>query len=109
MELLASLLPLVVIFGVFWFMFIRPQKKRQQEYQDMLSNLERGDKVYTRGGLRGLITNVKEDELEVRIAPEVNVKLRRNGIADVIEKANKPEAQEENEDAEEEEVVEEAE
>ncbi len=109
MELVASLLPLVVIFGVFWFMFIRPQKKRQQEYQDMLSNLERGDKVYTRGGLRGLITKVKEDELEVKIAPEVNVEVRRNGIAEVIEKAKKAGSQEEKQDAEEQEAAAEAE
>jgi preprotein translocase subunit YajC len=94
-QLLGTFLPIIVIFGLFWFLFIRPQKKRQQEYEDMLSNLARGDKVYTRGGIKGTITKVTEDGLKLRVAPEVNLELRRNGIAEIVDEDD--ESTEENE------------
>ena len=78
--------PLLLIFGVFYFILIRPQQKKLREHRDMLSQLKRGDRVVTGGGLVAKITNVKEgsDEIEAEIAPNVRVTLVRTTIGSVI-------------------------
>ncbi|MCK8827553.1 preprotein translocase subunit YajC [Natroniella acetigena] len=80
MEFLLSLVPWVVIFAVFWFLFIRPQKKKQQEHQEMLSKLDIGDQVVTIGGIKGLITAIDEEDLKLEIAPEVEIEISRRAI-----------------------------
>src|SRR5204863_7458718 len=74
---LASLglaLPLVLIFGVFYFLLILPQQRRQKKWQQMLSELKTGDKVVTSGGLKGTIFSMKEDSVTLRVPPD-NLKL----------------------------------
>jgi preprotein translocase subunit YajC len=63
--MIAQLLPLVLVFVVFYFMLIRPQKKRDKEIQKMRSNLEVGDEVVTSGGIIGRVVSLKEDTLVI--------------------------------------------
>ncbi len=77
------LLPLVFI-AVIYFLMIAPNQKKQKKWQEMLSNLKNGDKVTTNGGIRGVVISVKDDAVQLRIAPD-NVKLEfaKNSIASV--------------------------
>jgi preprotein translocase subunit YajC len=79
-----SLLPLVLIFVVFYFLLIRPQQKKTKAHREMLGNLHRGDRVVTNGGLIGKITRVPNDsELILEIADGVKVRVLRGMIAEV--------------------------
>ncbi|TPG55495.1 preprotein translocase subunit YajC [Roseomonas nepalensis] len=84
--MLMQFAPLLLIFGVFYFILIRPQQKKLKEHRDMLGQLKRGDRVVTGGGLVATITKVKEgsDEIEAEIAPNVRVTLVRTTIGSVI-------------------------
>ena len=77
------LLPLVFI-AVIYFMMIAPNQKKQKKWQEMLSQLKNGDKVTTNGGIRGVVISVKDDAVQLRVAPD-NVKLEfvKNAIASV--------------------------
>ena len=81
-----NFLPLVLIFGVFYFLLIRPQQAKQKEVKAMLAALRRGDRVVTAGGILGTVQKVKEgtDEVEVDIAPNVRVTVLRDTISTVI-------------------------
>ena len=81
---LASLLPFVLIFVVFYFFLIRPQQKRAKEHREMVSQLRRGDKVISSGGLVGTVTKSVEGQetVEVEIAKDVKVNIMRTMIAD---------------------------
>ncbi len=76
-------LPVVLIFGVFYLLLIRPQQTRQKEAKAMIAAIKRGDRVVTGGGILGLVQKVRDNEVEVEIAPNVRVRLARSGIADV--------------------------
>ena len=84
MEYLASVLPFVVIFGVFWFFLIRPQQKQQKEHKEMLNNLQAGDNVVTIGGIKGKIIKLKEDNVRLRISSNVDIDMVRSSIGRVI-------------------------
>jgi preprotein translocase subunit YajC len=71
---LMGFLPLVIIFVIFYFLLIRPQQKRAKEQKAMLDNLKKGDKVITSGGEYGVIEEVKEHSVIVKIAENVKVK-----------------------------------
>jgi len=79
-------LPLVLIFGVFYFLLIRPQQTRAKQMKAMLLALRRGDRVVTAGGILGTVQRVKEgsDEVEVEIAPNVRVTIVRDTITTVL-------------------------
>ena len=86
---LGGLLPLVLIFVVFYFLLIRPQQKKAKEHRETLSNLRRGDKIVTNGGLMGTITRVPNDtELIVEIADGVKVRVLRGMIAESLSKSD---------------------
>ncbi|MEW6129124.1 MAG: preprotein translocase subunit YajC [Acidobacteriota bacterium] len=86
-SLLVSLWPMLLIFGIFYFLLIRPQQKRQRQMQadrdQMLSSLKAGDKVITSGGIYGTIVTVreKEDVILLRIAQSVSIEIQRGSIA----------------------------
>ena len=88
---LTSLLPFVLIFVVFYFFLIRPQQKRAKEHREMVSQLRRGDKVITSGGLVGTVTKSVDDQetVEVEIAKDVKVNVMRTMIADKRSKDDK--------------------
>ena len=82
-----QIVPFVLIFVIMYFLMIRPQQKRQQEHQEMIKNVRRGDQVIMSGGLIGKVTKVSDDnELELEIADNVKVRVSRNSIADVRSK-----------------------
>ena len=78
------LLLLVVMFGMLYLLMIRPQQKRQKQWQSMLANIKAGDRVTTAGGIRGIILSIKEDAIILRVAPD-NLKLEvvKSAIASV--------------------------
>jgi preprotein translocase subunit YajC len=79
-----SLLPIVGIFVVFYFLLIRPQQKKMKEHKAMIGSVRRGDRVVTGGGIYGLVTKVRGDnEVEVEIAEGVRVKVLKSTIADI--------------------------
>ncbi len=80
-------LPLILIFGIMYFLLIRPQQKKAKVHRQMVEALRRGDQVVTQGGLIGKVTKVKEDnEVEVEIASGVKVRVVQSTIATVISK-----------------------
>jgi len=83
---LFSMLPLVLIFVVFYFMLIRPQNKRAKELRAMVAAIEVGAEVATAGGIVGKVTETGEHFLTVEIANNVQVKVQRNTIAQVLPK-----------------------
>ncbi|MDA9020014.1 preprotein translocase subunit YajC [Flavimaricola sp.] len=87
MQGFESLIPLILIFGIMYFLLIRPQQKKLKEHQAMVAALRRGDQVITQGGLIGKVTKVKDDnEVEVEIATGVSVRVVRSTIATVTSK-----------------------
>jgi preprotein translocase subunit YajC len=62
--------PLIFIFGIFYFLLILPQQRRQKKWQTMLEALKTGDKVTTSGGLRGTIIALKDDSVHLRVPPD---------------------------------------
>lgn len=83
----ASILPLLLIFVVFYFLLIRPQQKKIREHDLMVKSLRRGDKVITGGGIIGSVVKIEESgEVHVEIAPEVKVKVLRESITTVLTK-----------------------
>jgi preprotein translocase subunit YajC len=81
--LAASLLPLVLIFVVFYFLLIRPQQKKAKEHRQMLDNLKKGDKVVTAGGIYGVVDSVEAKTLVLKVAENVKVKVGKGYIATV--------------------------
>jgi preprotein translocase subunit YajC len=77
------LLPLLLI-PVLYFLMIRPQQRRQKQWQEMLAGIKTGDRVTTAGGIRGVILSIKDDTIVIRVAPD-NLKLEvaKNAIASV--------------------------
>ena len=78
---LINLLPLVVIFVIFYFLLIRPQKLSQKEHQKMIQNLNKNDEVVTTGGIHGKIINIKEKTLVLRVDENVKIEIEKNCVA----------------------------
>lgn len=74
------------VFGIFYFLMIRPQRKQEKERQAMLKALQKNDKVVTMGGLYGVVTNVREKDVTVKIdeSKDVRVKMLRSAISHVV-------------------------
>ena len=83
---LMMFIPIVMVFVVFWLLLIRPQQKKQKQHQKMISELRKGDKIGTNGGLSGTISDAKEHVVVLRIAENVKVEVVKSAIATVIEK-----------------------
>ncbi len=84
---LITLLPIVLIFVVFYFLLIRPQQKKMKQHKEMVGALRRGDRVVTGGGLIGTVAKVvNENEVQVDLAENVRVKVVRHTIQDIMSK-----------------------
>jgi len=83
---LMSFLPLIVIFAVFYFMLIRPQMKRSKDHRNLVSQLAKGDEVITNGGLLGRITEVSDSFVTLELADNIQVKLQRQAVANIMPK-----------------------
>lgn len=76
--------PFIFIFIIMYFVLFRPQKKRQQEQQRLISSLKTGDRVVTNAGIHGLIANVKETTVIVKVADNVKIEMEKSAIANVL-------------------------
>ena len=84
--MLASFIPLILIFLIFYFLLIRPQQKKQKEHKVLLDSIQRGDEILSSGGILGKVIKVDNDKLTVEISKGVNVTIIRSTVADVIKK-----------------------
>ena len=83
---LLSMLPLVLVFVVFYFFLIRPQSKRQKEHKEMVGRLMVGDEVVTAGGVLGKVTELGDQFIQVEVADGVRIKIQRHTIGAVMPK-----------------------
>ncbi len=82
----AALLPLIAVFVFFYFVFIRPQQMQQKRHREMLGRLKKGDRVLTRGGLYGVILDVKDNEVMLELAQNVRVRADRTAVQSVMKR-----------------------
>lgn len=87
---LIQVLPLLLIFLVFWLLIIRPQSKRMKDHKAKIEAVKRGDQVVTGGGLVGKVTKVEEGFVEVELAPTVKVRAVKSTLSDVVDATGKP-------------------
>ena len=84
MEAFGTFLPLILIFAVFYFLLIRPQQRKVKQHKEMLSNLKRGDKIITSGGIICTVNRVADNrELTVEISDNVEIKIAPGMVADL--------------------------
>ena len=83
---LLSFLPLVLIFGLFYFLLIRPQQKKKKEHKDMVAAMKVGDEVATNGGLLGKVTDLDDNLVTLDVAMGVNFQVQRHAIAQMVPK-----------------------
>jgi preprotein translocase subunit YajC len=87
-PLVSTLVPLVLLFGIFYFLLIRPQQQRVKVHQHMVDSVRRGDTVVTAGGLVGKVAKVKDDgEVMVEIADNVQVRVLKSTLTEVRSKS----------------------
>ena len=82
-----GLLPIVIVFGIFYLMLFLPMRRRQKKHQELLGKLTKGDRVVTNGGMFGTVVSAEGDVLELRIAENVKVQVARNAIAGLAKDA----------------------
>ena len=83
-TMLPILLPILLVIPVMYLLMIRPQQKRQKQWQQMLAAIKIGDRVTTAGGIRGIILSIKDDVIVIRVAPDgVKLEVAKNAIAAV--------------------------
>lgn len=85
-----QILPLLFVFVIFYMLMIRPQQRRMKEHQATIAAVQKGDEVVTAGGVRGKVTKVSDDEVEVEIAQGVKVKIVKSTLSHVLGKNSKP-------------------
>ena len=78
---IVSLLPVVAMVGIFYFLLIAPVRKRQKQHEAMLSALKTGDKVVTSGGVFGTVVGILEDRIRLKIADQVKIEVTKQSIA----------------------------
>ena len=83
--MLVQLMPLFLIFGIFYFLLIRPQQKKAKLHKEMVAAIQRGDKILSSGGMRGKVIRVINDnDIEVEISNGVNVVMVKSTVAEVV-------------------------
>ncbi len=81
---LVTFLPFVLIIAVFYLMLVRPNQKKQKQWQEMLGALKSGDRITTTGGIRGTIISIKEDAVQLRVPPDnIRLEVIKSAIASV--------------------------
>jgi len=74
------IIPLVLIFAIFYFLIIRPQRKRQKEHEQLLEELKRGDRVITAGGIYGVIESVSEDSVIIKVESGTTMRIAKESV-----------------------------
>lgn len=78
---LAGFLPIIILFAIFYFLLIRPQQKKAKEHREMISNLKKGNRIITSGGIYGTITSIDDTTIGLEIAEKVKIKISRGNVA----------------------------
>ena len=79
--------PLIFIFIIMYFVMIRPQKKRQEQQRKLIGSLKTGDRVVTNAGIHGLISNVKETTVLVKVADNVKIEIEKSAVSNVLKES----------------------
>lgn len=85
MEGLSSLIFLIVLVAIFYFMLIRPQKRRMEDHRSLIESVDVGDEIVTIGGMFGTVTNLTDDEFEVEVSPGTRLRFVKSAIARKVE------------------------
>lgn len=85
LESIGPFVPLILLFVVFYFLLIRPQQKQQKLRKEMISNLTKGDRVVTIGGLHGVIKEIDDTVMSLRVADNLNLKFSRAAVDRVVQ------------------------
>jgi preprotein translocase subunit YajC len=88
-SMISTFIPFILIIGIFYFLIIRPQNKKQKETQRMLSAIKKGDKIVTIGGVHGVIQNVKDSSVVVKVDENTKIEFSRSAIASVVDGGGK--------------------
>ena len=88
----SMLIPFVLVFGIFYFLLIRPQQKRAKAQREMNSSLNKGDEVVTDGGIFGTILKVGENQVTLEIAPKVSIRVVRSRITELVKESKTKES-----------------
>jgi preprotein translocase subunit YajC len=83
-SLVSSLLPFLLIIVVFYFLILRPQQKRQKQREKLLSEVKKGDKIITSGGMHGTVEGIEDGSVLVKIADNVKVKMEKAAIGTIV-------------------------
>jgi preprotein translocase subunit YajC len=79
-----QIFPLILMFGIFYFLLIRPQQKKAKEHRALIDALKKGDQVITAAGIYGKVTSVEENIVALEIAPGINIKISKGHIASLV-------------------------
>ncbi len=90
-SLFQALLPLIIVFGIFYLMLFLPMRRRQKKHQELLAKLTRGDRVITNGGIFGTVVTVEGDTIVLRVAENVKLQVARSAIAGLAKDAGEVE------------------
>ncbi len=82
-----GLVPIILMFVIFYFLLIRPQQKRNKEHKEMINTLKKGDRIITSGGIYGRITGIEDNALQLEIADRVRIKIVRSNVAALAQSA----------------------
>ncbi len=83
-SLFTALIPFILVFVIFYLLIIMPQRKRQKRHQEMVQQLQPGEKIITTGGIHGTVMGVQQDKIEVKIASNVKIDISKNAVAAVL-------------------------
>lgn len=88
-----SLVPMVLIFAVFYFLLIRPQEKRRRAQQDLVSGVKKGEEVLTNSGIIGVVSKINDSDntVHISIAKDVEIKMLKTSISDILSRTKKEE------------------
>lgn len=84
----SMLIPIILIYIIFYFVLIRPQKKEQKEHKVMIENLKKNDEIVTTGGIHGTIVNIKDKTFMLRVDDNVKIEINKNVVAYKKQKAD---------------------
>jgi preprotein translocase subunit YajC len=87
-----AVIVVVILFGLFWLLIVRPQRKQAAEQRELIASLEPGDEIVSAGGLYGVIKSIDGDELVVEIADGLVVRMARGAVAGLVERDEEPES-----------------
>jgi preprotein translocase subunit YajC len=85
----SQLLLMVLIFGVFYLIVVRPMRKKQLQMETMLGQLKNGDKVLTSGGIYGTVVGVTDDQIQLRVADHVKIQVAKSAVTQLVEDSSK--------------------